>query len=167
MVGCFANSVTVATDGPGPGGLADVIRTRVAVGQALAHQEMPLEPALRMLRERLPDSPDLEYRPQAGFAFQPGRAARRELGEAILDGRFLTWEGNAVDPTSLALVLELFSEDGALAGLTHHRAADWTEAAFTATEADLTATLARFSAVGAATPPASTPAAPVLAQRKA
>jgi acyl carrier protein len=151
VVGCFANSVLIAMRQPSSADPAEHVGVaREVVGDAIPHQEMPLEPALRMLAERGSEG-DLTLRlPQVGLAFQPDRTEHRDVPGGSLDANFVTQEGDAVDPASFAMVLELFSEDGALAGLTHHRAAEWPGEAFAEAEAELTAAFTRFSSAGSA-----------------
>lgn len=125
VIGCFANSVHVAVDGAGPADPADRVRAaKAAVGEALLHQELPIEVALRLLAERGVALPE----PQLGFALQPHARTVHELPGGRLDADFPGQRGDAVDPTSFALVLELFDVDGELRGATHHRLADWSAA---------------------------------------
>ncbi|MGA6202135.1 condensation domain-containing protein [Streptomyces avermitilis] len=148
-VGCFANSVHVTVDRPGGTTAAHLVRlTKEAMAEALTHQEMPTEVSLSILAERgkLPSGPNTL--PQVAFALQPPRDERRDLPGGRLDAAYVTQEGDAVDPTSLALVLELFTENGQLNGVTHHRLADWSGTAFAAAEQDLLAAFARCGGAG-------------------
>jgi Condensation domain/Phosphopantetheine attachment site len=147
VVGCFASSVCVAvdrTDSPDPAEL--VRRTKASVAEALRHQELPLESAVRMLKER--DGGGADRLPQVGFTLRPARVIGREIPGGELTGGFRGELGDTVDPTAFPLVLELFTEDGALDGVTHHRLADWPDETFVEAEAELAAAFAAFAAPG-------------------
>jgi acyl carrier protein len=151
VVGCFANSVLVAGKQPSSADPAEHVgAAREAVGEAISHQEMPLEPALRILAERGADGDRTLHLPQVGLAFQPDRTEHHDVPGGSLDASFVTQEGDAIDPASFAMVLELFSEDGALAGLTHHRVTEWPGDSFAEAEAELTAVFSKFSSAGSA-----------------
>jgi hypothetical protein len=150
MVGCFANSVHVTVEHHSSLDPADhVLQVRKAVSEALLHQEMPIEVALRLLGERGMGAPGPEYLPQVGFTLQPARAEHRNIPGGVIDAVFVTQEGDAVDPTSFSLVLELFSENNALAGVTHHPVAEWSDVGFARAEAEMSAAFTRFGSTGA------------------
>lgn len=148
MVGCFANSVVLGLDRPETDDPAEhVLRTGEALADALRLQEMPLEAALTMLDERgLGVAP--HCMPQVGFTLQPPRGELRELPGGTVRAAHRTPLGDMVDPTSFALVMELFAEDGGLDGVTHHRLADWPADSFAAAETEISASFARFGATG-------------------
>lgn len=144
MVGCFANTVLVAVDNSGSAGPVDrVLHGKRVVSEALRHEEMPLEPALRMLGERDPGGPDEWRLPEIGFALQPPRWAQFDVPDGTVSASYAPPDGDAVDPTSFSLVLELFEEHGALEGLLHRRMADWPDEAFADVLAGLSDALAR------------------------
>lgn len=146
-IGCFANSVHVAVDGTGPADPAERVRAaKAAVGEALLHQELPIEMALRMLADRGVAVPE----PQLGFALQPHSRIVHKLPGAVLDADFPGQRGDAVDPTSFALVLELFDEGGQLRGATHHRLAEWSVADADSSITALSTAFARFAAAAPA-----------------
>jgi hypothetical protein len=148
MVGCFANSVVLGVDLAGTEDPADQVRrTGAALADALRLQEMPLEAALTMLEER-GAGVDPRCLPQVGFTLQPPRGERREVPGGTVRAAHETPLGDLVDPTSFALVMELFAEDGGLDGVTHHRLADWPAGSFAAAETEISRSFARFGAAG-------------------
>lgn len=138
VVGCFANAVCVGGEGFNDDEPTRLVQlAKEAVGTALAHQEMPLEPALRLLAERDGVIISREQMPQVGFALQYSRTEGFDIPGGRLDIEYRPLEGDSVDPTDLALVLELFTENHGLSGLTHYRLADWSDAAFKVGRSDL------------------------------
>lgn len=142
IIGCFSNLLPVAVDVDPTASAADQFAAvHDATGQALRHEKMPFEHALGLLAAQGRDLAALGHLPTLGLAFQPDPRAVRELPGCVLSTVPSLEIGDRVDPTSFALVLELWSDNG-LRGVTRHLVDSWPADSFSTAERDLATTFA-------------------------
>jgi hypothetical protein len=127
LVGFFSSMVAMGAAPVGersPGEFLDSVRA--SVHEASRHEELPLDHAVSLLAER--GDPLVEAVPSLtrwGYGFQPPKGERLDFGDLQATLSVSTGPREAIDPSSFALVVEIWDEGDHLAGLTRRLVDHW------------------------------------------